>query len=695
MGIFVAIIFYIVELSLLFLLASKIRRYKTLTIKDTVAYPLLLVATFLLMVFTRLIYLSDMNFWDITKDSFSDAFDIIKLSFNKDMLALLKEKDIAILIAYYGAYLVSFVALTSLTIYLIFIAIKNFSRLLKVVANGKKIVLIFGFNDDAKQMIKNFKDNKVKMIVVLDCSTLDKRVDEKTFIDQFKISFVECPYKLKSDYIKTIIKLTRYKSREYTILTFFEDDKKNDEFSSEAIRFLNDEKFNSDNTRFIMCVNNVQDKYITNKIYDPVTNLDITKGKLRTFNKYNLNSLLVMRDYDFAGLIRNLENDNLRFINDDCTIENADIHAYFLGFGKVNQALLKDTLINNQFAKKIKTEDGKFVLSPLEIKVHIYDENIRLKAIDLNNGIFKYNKASFNHNEYLDLPKDYISNVDFHLNTNIEDRDFINSIYDEIKNRIKENKTRQINFFFISLNSDMYNCLIADAIKKSLSTIENAFNYYFVRNAIGDANLNKAKDVIYMGQVKDIFSYRNVLLNEVYSQAKFEHYLYQGKENEDIEKLWQELPKTKQKSNIYAVLSLNFKAHLLNLSENNYKEKYIKDDNNGIKRLITPSEKFSARDVLAFIEHERWNAFELSCGVLPLKISSFLKINENTKEGEEALNQIEPNYHLCIASSYGLVEYYELFNKYKFGGADVIKWDYTLMDNFIAHKEKAQEAKEA
>ncbi len=695
MGIFVAIIFYIVEISLLFLLASKIRRYKTLTIKDTVAYPLLLVATFLLMVFTRLIYLSDMNFWDITKDSFSDAFDIIKLSFNKDMLALLKEKDIAILIAYYGAYLVSFVALTSLTIYLFFIAIKNFSRLLKVVANGKRIVLIFGFNDDAKQMIKNFKESKVKMIVVLDCSTLDKRVDEKAFIDQFKISFVECPYKLKSDYIKTIIKLTRYKSREYTILTFFEDDKKNDEFSSEAIRFLNDEKFNSDNTRFIMCVNNVQDKYITNKIYDPVTNLDITKGKLRTFNKYNLNSLLVMRDYDFAGLIRNLENDNLRFINDDCTIENADIHAYFLGFGKVNQALLKDTLINNQFAKKIKTEDGKFVLSPLEIKVHIYDENIRLKAIDLNNGIFKYNKASFNHNEYLDLPKDYISNVDFHLNTNIEDRDFINSIYDEIKNRIKENKTRQINFFFISLNSDMYNCLIADAIKKSLSTIENAFNYYFVRNAIGDANLNKAKDVIYMGQVKDIFSYRNVLLNEVYSQAKFEHYLYQGKENEDIEKLWQELPKTKQKSNIYAVLSLNFKAHLLNLSENNYKEKYIKDDNNGIKRLITPSEKFSARDVLAFIEHERWNAFELSCGVLPFKISSFLKINENTKEGEEALNQIEPNYHLCIASSYGLVEYYELFNKYKFGGADVIKWDYTLMDNFIAHKEKAQEAKEA
>lgn len=695
MGIFVAIIFYIVELSLLFLLASKIRRYKTLTLKDTVAYPLLLVATFLLMIFTRLIYLSDMNFWDITKDSFSDAFDIIKLSFNKDMLALLKEKDIAILIAYYGAYLVSFVALTSLTIYLIFIAIKNFSRLLKVVANGKKIVLIFGFNDDAKQMIKNFKDNKVKMIVVLDSSILDKRVDEKTFIDQFKISFVEYPYKLKSDYIKTISKLTRYKSREYTILTFFEDDKKNDEFSSEVIRFLNDEKLNRNNTRFIMCVNNVQDSYITNKIYDPVTNLDITKGKLRTFNKYNLNSLLLMRDYDFAGLIRNLENENLQFINDDCTIENADIHAYFLGFGKVNQAILKDTLINNQFAKKVKTEDGKFILSPLEIKVHIYDENIRLKAIDLNNGIFKYNKASFNHNEYLDLPKDYISNVDFHLNTNIEDRDFINSIYDEIKNRIKENKTRQINFFFISLASDMYNSLIADAIKKSLSTLDYAFNYYFVRNAIGEANCNKAKDIIYMGQVKDIFSYRNVLLDEVYSQAKFEHYLYQGKENEDIEKLWQKLPKTKQKSNIYAVLSLNFKAHLLNLSENNYKEKYIKDDNNDIKRLITPSEKFSARDVLAFIEHERWNAFEFSCGVLPLKISSFLKINENTKEGEEALHEIEPNYHLCIASSLGLVEYYELFKKHKFDGADVIKWDYTLMDNFIAHKEKAQEAKEA
>ena len=176
--------------------------------------------TFALISVARLLY-ADLGFIQLIKESFNDALGIIKLSLNSEMVALLKANSGVMLAAYYGTFLISAVALSSLTIYLLAVSIKNLMRLSEVVFRGKEIILILGYNDDAKKAIKYFYDEKVKTIVVLNSGTIDKHLEEKAFINKHNIAFVESPYKEREDYIKTIKKATKSKRKIYTFITFF------------------------------------------------------------------------------------------------------------------------------------------------------------------------------------------------------------------------------------------------------------------------------------------------------------------------------------------------------------------------------------------------------------------------------------------------------------------------------------------
>ena len=96
-----------------------------------------------------------------------------------------------------------------------------------------------------------------------------------------------------------------------------------------------------------MNVDVIQDRYIQSKIYNG-NHLDITNGRLRTYNKYDLNSYVFNQKHTFAKYIHSVETEEEKYIHSDCTISGCDIHAYFIGFGQVNQTLLRDVLINNQ-----------------------------------------------------------------------------------------------------------------------------------------------------------------------------------------------------------------------------------------------------------------------------------------------------------------------------------------------------------
>ena len=689
LGIIVGVISVILEIFLLWLLLSKIKRYRSLTIKDTIIYPLLVVLVLLMLTISRLIY-TDVGFFGAVKEAFDDALGIIKLSVSDDLVEVFTQKCIPMLIAYYGAYAISFVAISSLAIYCLDIMVRNLFRLAKSVFKGKNVIIIFGYNEDAKKMIKNFKDDKVRMTCILDAGVLNKYVEEKTYLDRYGIGYLEIPYKEKEDYVKAIRRVIKWKGKNYTVITFFEKDKKNDEFSTAIIKYLNDPKLNKGNSRFIMNVDSVQEEFLQRKFHDE-NGVDLLKGKLRTYNKYDLNSYLFNKEHTFSKYLNFLNSEDFKFVNEDCTLGDVDIHMYIIGFGKVNQPLLRDALVNNQFVKRVKKQNG-YVLEPYEIKADVFDENEIIKAYGLSNGLFKYHKGDYNEKEYLPLPHDYISNVIIHNEVNIEETNFINTIYDDIKKRIYENGRKQVNFFYVSLQSDMYNTLIADNIRKHIQNIDGSYSFFFVRKERLTKDDKQDDYFKYMGNDNLLFTPKNVLLDNIYSSAKQEHAFYLRKwKDADIEEEWNKLPRTKQLSNLYAILGLYFKKDLLNCDEKDYQSKYNPNNlepvgDNDIDRLVRPQKSFVPFDVLAVSEHERWNAFELSQGVLPMKKEMFINLNKETKEQEDGVNKTSDwNYHFCITTQEGLVEYYKILKKYKFGGANVIAYDYDLMDHFIAH----------
>ena len=414
---------------------------------------------------------------------------------------------------------------------------------------------------------------------------------------------------------------------------------------------------------------------------------------MRTYNKYDLNSYIFNQKHTFAKYIHSVETKEEEYIHSDCTISGCDIHAYFIGFGQVNQTLMRDVLINNQFVEKVENEEKRFTLKPKRIDVDVYEKAKKLNALDLSNGLLKYQKESFRAENYLDLPEDYLSHIRFHLETNVEDINIINAIYDDIKERIKTQKNKQFNFFFISLQSDMYNSLIADLFKKNIDAINGSYSFYFVKKEIVDQRDKERGNIFCMFDDETLFSHKNILMNNVYNSAKYENFIYSKGEKSDVasvEEKWNKLSRIKQKSNLYAVNGLYFKNDLLNGDEKDYTVKYNPNNvhpvgEEDIDRLITPKTAFDAIDVLAYIEHERWNAFELANGVLPMKKSLFFELNRG--EGGAAKNQTEDgNYHLCIASAKGLVEYYHLYKEKGFKDPNVIAYDYDSMNNYLEHK---------
>ncbi|MCR4898080.1 MAG: hypothetical protein K5892_02530, partial [Acholeplasmatales bacterium] len=188
-------------------------------------------------------------------------------------------------------------------------------------------------------------------------------------------------------------------------------------------------------------------------------------------------------------------------------------------------------------------------------------------------------------------------------------------------------------------------------------------------------------------------SYDNVIKTKLYLNAMQNHFTYMHKkECKSIKNLKFEYALTswfKQKSNLYFIYGMYPKKELLN----KIKADYVKEDFKDYSNLIL-KDKFSIRDVLAFQEHERWCAFEIGFGVLPMKIEEVVD-----RSNEYLVNQISTLYHSCICTQKGLVDYYNCFSKKEFtykgqkyifknnkgykDNADVICYDYELVDYLI------------
>lgn len=860
------VIFLIIELIIGFVLIRKIFKYHSLTLKDTFIYPILILLTALVVLSGLSIY-SEVSFWKNVLTSLKDSVDVVKLSIDQSLVENLQANEIRgklMLINYYGTYIISLMALISLSVSLLKAATKNLFKVFKRNFQDE-ITFVLGFNNDAKNFIRSLKFEKRKNVIfVLDSSKLDKFVDEKFFLEKYKITYVSAPYSCEDEMIKSLKKLifgrwwnliqiiryvkTKKNMIQYNVITFFDDDAKNISFVNAAKKFIyenecyggfyfekpldnkisvgefycvntdikypmangtlpvaynldkniyifkatepsdkleikesdgdyykdnlvsiyniNKEEFNSkiNQSRYIKIDDNSNVKllkfkdikeftfnitcdsvqqslldkiifadeisYLLNKeefngvppliINDESNNqfigklvnskmeekniADFSFGLIRTYNKYEIISFDFIKKYSLASFIDHTNIDN-------CTLKDCDINLYVLGYGRINQILLRDILICNSFV--IKDNEGKkFNLKTKRINVKIYDKNRNTENLALSNAFTKYNKESYAENKYYPLIDNYLSYPDdFDLGVEISDFEFLKKIYNDINEKIQNQEKgkirKQYNFFIISLDTDSKNWSLASTMQEDLKVLEeNAKNIFFVRTTYQDYMYgNKSyfldKGIYGFGvesietngkkkehdnvEIESALSYDNIINQKLVINAKrtninYELGIYNANiDNSYINNSYVMVDRFKQKSNVYSVMGLYSKFNLLfpdikSMNKEDIKlneELFVnKEDISG--NHFVGSKEYKTRDMLAFIEHERWNAFEIAFGAMPLK-KDVAKI-KGTK--------IDNTYHLCITTCEGLAQ----IDNDNYG--NYMKYDYDIINYFTKNEDE-------
>jgi len=654
----VAIIALIAELFIFIYIVLRIKKSKQITLQDTAVYPFLLLVLTLLIFYAK-IKGSDADFFQAITFAFNKSLKLITASIESDVVDLMKDNKL-MLGAYYFGCVISFLSVFSISLSLLKVAIKN---VFKVKLFNKELNYIFNLTDEAKTYIKGLnKEHRKNTVLVLQKNNDLKFNSEKLFSDDNKIKYLIMDFSNQKSFDKTISKLLKFhdKHKCYFVL-FSKSDEEIYNYAMMSKKYVKDNNMSDKRIEFILNADNKQANFIdellddNNKTYIPI----------RTFNKHELAAFDFISKHNLAKYYPK------SLLNKNCTIKDCDINLFVFGFGKINQAVLKNLLIETQFINESFEREN--------INVEVYDIKNHVDMFNLSNGIFKYRKNELNQEEYLDLPDDYYSHTNFHLDYNIESINFMS----DIKKFLEKKNKPQVNYFLISFYSDFENSIVAKKILDNINN-QNYYNTIFVRTK---SSLSLANDkLISFGDDCKVYTYDNVIKDSVYFGAKRQSLVYAGKELSDnnIQTEWCKLSKIKQQNNLYAVMSVPFKLSLMGFDEMPTKEEFFNkyDPNNERSNYTYLPNRTGLRDVIAYSEHARWNALEMSCGVLPLK-----KKEAYNEESSTLITRTkDETKHLCITSQKGLYEYYDFITainkkQHQDNNPDVVKYDYDLMDN--------------
>lgn len=341
------------------------------------------------------------------------------------------------------------------------------------------------------------------------------------------------------------------------------------------------------------------------------------------------------------------------FFNENLTLKSdKEINVVFMGFGKVNYELFKLMATNFQFAK----QDGDRLYSS---PVHYY--TLDKCADNFNNEHFirllnNYDKRFAES----DLPPaDKICDLKEPITIDAHSASTRNQIHDIVN----ENT---YTYFVVSMNEDFNDASFAHAIKRSLG---NKSNYkIFVRAKDEDGRMINKDDesIVYFGETKKFFSRDNIINYDLMQLSRRVNDLYNDNTHDKWAQLraWQRLPVIEQYSNIDAALNIYFKLHMLGFELKN--EANVGVTKEELKRLVPDAFmgnkgddysyffKTTTANVLAFIEHSRWNAYYLLAGYKPLPFDEFTwKVN--SKGYDVLVHKDEKSLrHACLTTYVGL-----------------------------------------
>lgn len=410
------------------------------------------------------------------------------------------------------------------------------------------------------------------------------------------------------------------------------------------------------------------------------------------FNKYELSARRFVVDHAITKYIpRSFYNENYSLKN------NKKIRMVFIGFGKVNYQIFRMCAMQYQFAK---TENNKLVSYPVEY--YMYDGNEH----QLHNEFFS--KLEYEMNETFadcDFEKpDKVCNI-----VDAKELD-INSI--EAKKLFKSLVEPDcFTSFVISLEDDLQDASYAQTIMRLLDGCDENYRIFVRAKNNNGERLNEFSDrIVYFGEERKLYTHENIVNDDLTELAQRINLFYNSLANPpawltELKKdetktaeekkreldakladpenrilmrdIWGALPNIEQESNLYHALNLTFKLNMLGfdmvkkrddndvgISEEEFNARYKNSGRDSDYSDYSFFFKTESSNVLAFIEHARWNALYIMYDYRQMKQAD-LRIEESVDEhGKMTRLVVHKNtdlkQHACLTSYYGMRKLIEL-----------------------------------
>ena len=436
-------------------------------------------------------------------------------------------------------------------------------------------------------------------------------------------------------------------------------------------------------------------------------------GVIEYVNEYQKIAIDFIDKYPLTAFM----NDNHIDYQTSLIKNDVNINVMLVGFGDVNRQIFLTSVANNQFL----TSNGENIENK-RVKYVIFDNKNAKNNKVLNHDYYRYlyESKDFVKSEYLPLPNHPA--IEEFCKLDVNDEDF----YLKIRSIVTANKN-DVNIVIVSYSDDIENIDMAQKLieKRREWDIDNLQVFVRVKKWNKNQTILKNEDCVFIGNEKEIVYNINKITNDkIFNMAMMRNKLYdleryksENKNSEvdkktierinakHVEKWFTKKTYLERESGLYCSLSLRSKLHLMGLdyvkfdeqgkalTEEEYFNVYAVGDmpnfvvgSDGTKVIKYPlTFKQSKRRNLAEQEHERWNSFMISKGVIPASINIIL--TEKVKKDGEYKFTNGKNYclrrHGNITTLDGLSTFSKLIAK-RDGVSEevteVFKYDFQLLD---------------
>jgi len=419
-------------------------------------------------------------------------------------------------------------------------------------------------------------------------------------------------------------------------------------------------------------------------------------GCLHYVNKYKQIALSTADRYPLSAFLP-----AAAILPDTTLAPDTALDVSFVGFGKTNRQIFLTSVANNQFLTKDKS--GNLVLLP--VRYHAYDKD-GANSIQLNHTYLRYEHevvGKVNEKDYLPLPS--VPAVFDPQTCDVNDPAFYESFR-------KTCTSADVHLAVIACGSDLENVELAEKLlgKAREWGAKNFFVFVKVRSGKTSYPIFAQQNCLMLAPERtEVYDIEQLVADRLISMSKERNRIYAlhspknaGKSRDEVRKLadykWHvTMSQQERESNVYALLNLRTKLHLLGLdytegkaalTDDDYFARYASGKRHEGGKLVGMTEQdmtaldHSTRCALATQEHFRWNAYMLCRGTVPATRAQILT---ERKKGGAFTNgkSYALRRHGNLTTMEGLLAFRKLVAErdgIREEDADVIRYDYEMMD---------------